>query len=109
MEAVAIPLPIPLTTPPVTKMYFRFVTLSARTRYYTDWTVDSRRMNRLLALALVLLLGIGCAGSQSETVRERDKQRIETSKEMPGNDVPQDPADRGDRAPTDPNLEAGRR
>jgi len=42
-------------------------------------------------------------------VRERDKQRIETSKAMPGNDVPQDPADRGDRAPTDPNLEAGRR
>lgn len=90
-------------------MYFRFVTLSARTRYYTDWTVDSRGMNRVLCLALVILLAVGCAKSQSEAVRERDQQRVETAKGMPGSEIPKDPADLGDRAPTDPNLNDGAR
>lgn len=59
--------------------------------------------------ALLLSFACGCRAGMDETVRERDRQRQETARTMPGNDLPQDPADLGDRAPTDPALEQGNR
>jgi|GEM_PF-4068006 len=59
----------------------------------------------LAAAALLLSLAGGCRASRDETVRERDRQRQEIARTMPGNDLPQDPADLGDRAPTDPALD----
>jgi hypothetical protein len=43
--------------------------------------------------ALLVIAGCG-ADISAETVRDKDKQRTEVSKKMPGNDIPMDPADR---------------
>lgn len=48
---------------------------------------------RLLALVLLLLAVLGCGRMSDQTVRDKDELRIETSKSMPGNNVPMDPAD----------------
>ncbi len=51
------------------------------------------------AAVVVLIAGLlvlGCGNRvTAESVRNKDEQRIETSKNMPGNDVPLDPADEG--------------
>lgn len=48
---------------------------------------------RLLPIALAACLLCGCGQMSSEEVRDKDQERIETSKNMPGNDIPLDPAD----------------
>jgi hypothetical protein len=56
------------------------------------------RMNRFGLLLLVTLLAaiLGCSQTTSaEEVKDRDNQRKEVSKNMPGSDVPVDPADGG--------------
>lgn len=40
-----------------------------------------------------LLILVGCGRMSDETVREKDEERIAVSKNMPGNDIPPDPAD----------------
>ncbi|MDQ2986978.1 MAG: hypothetical protein M3R13_09720 [Armatimonadota bacterium] len=50
-------------------------------------------LTRLLLAALVACALSGCGRMSSEAVREKDQERIETSKNMPGNDIPLDPAD----------------
>jgi hypothetical protein len=44
----------------------------------------------VLALAAIIT---ACGRISDDTVRDKDQQRIETSKVMPGNDIPLDPAD----------------
>lgn len=61
-------------------------------------------MALLAAASLLALLAAGCRAGTDRTVRDRDRQRQETARTMPGNELPQDPADMGDRAPTDPAL-----
>jgi uncharacterized lipoprotein len=48
---------------------------------------------KLVLAVLVIVVVAACGRMSDETVRDRDKQRVETSKSMPGNDLPQDPAD----------------
>jgi len=59
----------------------------------------------LAAAAFLLPFASGCRAGTDETVRDRDRQRQDTAPTMPGNDLPHDPADLGDRAPTDPALD----
>lgn len=46
----------------------------------------------MVSVAIAFLIA-GCGRMSDDTVRDKDQQRIETSKGMPGNDVPLDPAD----------------
>ncbi|MEO7453744.1 MAG: hypothetical protein ABIV13_03160 [Fimbriimonadales bacterium] len=48
---------------------------------------------RFLLLVLVAVIAAGCGQISAETVRDKDRQRVEVSAKMPGNDVPPDPAD----------------
>jgi hypothetical protein len=48
---------------------------------------------RFVLLFLIVLFVTGCGRMSAETVREKDRQRMEVSGQMPGNDVPPDPAD----------------
>lgn len=50
-------------------------------------------LTRFLLLLVAALVCCGCGRISDETVRDKDQQRIETSKLMPGNNVPPDPAD----------------
>jgi len=46
-------------------------------------------------LVAVIIAGtlIGCGKMSAETVRDKDRQRVEAARGMPGNDIPPDPAD----------------
>lgn len=48
---------------------------------------------KLVVAAVAVLMVLGCGRMSAETVRDKDQQRIETSKRMPGNEIPMDPAD----------------
>ena len=48
---------------------------------------------KLLLALLVIAAIVACGRMSDDTVRDRDKQRIETAKNMPGSDIPMDPAD----------------
>ena len=48
---------------------------------------------RLLIAILVTATIIGCGKMSADSVRDRDRDRVETAKGMPGNDIPPDPAD----------------
>lgn len=48
---------------------------------------------RLVIAVLVTAVVIGCGRMSAESVRDKDQQRIDTAKGMPGNDLPPDPAD----------------
>ena len=48
---------------------------------------------RLLVAVIIAATIIGCGKMSAEDVRDKDQQRIETAKGMPGNDIPPDPAD----------------
>jgi hypothetical protein len=52
--------------------------------------VALKKLILLLTLALIVL---GCGRMSDDTVRDRDRQRADTAKRMPGNDMPMDPAD----------------
>lgn len=54
------------------------------------------RLASLIALAIGAFLLCGCASdtaSNPDTVRERDAMRKDAAKNMPGSDIPKDPAD----------------
>ena len=45
-------------------------------------------------LFVVALIAIaGCGRMNADAVRDKDQQREDVSKKMPGNDIPPDPAD----------------
>ncbi len=48
---------------------------------------------RLLLAVLATAALIGCGRMSAESVRDKDQQRIDTAKGMPGNDIPLGPAD----------------
>ena len=48
---------------------------------------------RFLIAVLVATALIGCGKMSADSVRDKDQQRIDTAKGMPGNDIPPDPAD----------------
>ena len=48
---------------------------------------------RLLVAAALVAVITGCGKMSAESVRDKDQQRIETARGMPGNDLPPDPAD----------------
>jgi hypothetical protein len=53
-------------------------------------------MGSSLKLFLAVLIAatiIGCGKMSADSVRDRDGQRVEAAKGMPGNDIPPDPAD----------------
>jgi len=50
------------------------------------------RISWMVAAGIALSM-VGCGRISDETVRDKDQQRIETSKGMPGNEIPMDPAD----------------
>jgi len=53
-----------------------------------------RRAALVLLLAFAASLLAGCSGDLSAgDVKAMDKKREETAKNMPGNDIPKDPAD----------------
>jgi hypothetical protein len=49
---------------------------------------------RWLVLFLVAALLTGCGRMSDESVRDKDRQRMQVADSMPGNDIPPDPADR---------------
>lgn len=48
---------------------------------------------KLVVALVVACLVYGCARMSADDVRDKDRQRIETARGMPGNDIPPDPAD----------------
>jgi hypothetical protein len=48
---------------------------------------------RFILAVLVTAILIGCGRMSADSVRDKDMQRIDTAKGMPGNDIPPDPAD----------------
>ncbi len=48
---------------------------------------------RLLVIMLASGVLSGCGKMSADSVRDKDQQRIDTAKGMPGNDLPPDPAD----------------
>jgi PBP1b-binding outer membrane lipoprotein LpoB len=62
-------------------------------------SMGTKLMNKLaslIAFAIFMLLLCGCASdtaSNPETVREKDAMRKDAAKNMPGSDIPKDPAD----------------
>jgi hypothetical protein len=48
---------------------------------------------RFIIAVIIAATIIGCGKMSADSVRDKDSQRVETAKGMPGNDIPPDPAD----------------
>lgn len=52
-------------------------------------------LSKLVLAVIITATIIGCGKMSAQTVRDKDQQRIEAARGMPGNDIPPDPADTG--------------